>query len=116
GPLPMNASQEKAPPRPHFVRHNRNFAYMKHFRSKPNNDGKQKWGATLTSPELITERFKQGFDPQYRHSLYQQMRYVFGESWRKDQYGGAMEGGDFPDYADIRVKYQEIGRSRRIYS
>src|SRR2546423_1474401 len=89
---------------------------MKRFRSKPNNDGKKQWGASLTSAELITERFKQGFDPQYRHSLYQQMRYVFGESWRKDQYGGAMEGGDFPDYADIRVKYQEIGRSRRIYS
>lgn len=80
-------------------------------------DGKKKWGRTLTPPDLITERFKQGFDPQYRSSLYNQMRYVFGEAWRKEiSSGAALDGGDFPDYADIRVKYQEVGRTRRIYS
>jgi hypothetical protein len=42
------------------------------------------------------------------------MRYAFGESWRNDASPLGFEGGDFPDCPDIRVKYQEIGRSRRI--
>jgi len=79
-------------------------------------DGRGKWGGGLTSGELINERLVQSFDPIYRNSLYQQMRYAFGENWRKDQAAASatLDGHTFPDYPDILVRYQEIGRSRRI--
>lgn len=86
----------------------------KRFR-KPPTDGHKKWNARLTPADAISLRFAQAYDPLYRNSLYHQMRYAFGESWRKDQgVAGAMDMLDFPDFPDIRVRYQEIGRSRRI--
>jgi hypothetical protein len=84
--------------------------------SKEYGDGRQKWGSKLTPPEVINERLTQAFDPIYRNSLYNQMRYAFGENWRKDQAAASatLDGHIFPDYPDILVRYQEIGRSRRI--
>lgn len=78
-------------------------------------DGHKKYSTRLTPADAITERFIQAYDPIYRNSIYQQMRYAFGETWRKD-FGasGALDVGGFPDYPDIKVRYQEIGRSRRI--
>lgn len=68
--------------------------------------------ARLTTPEQITERMRQWYDPDWHMSLYRQMNYAFGEPWNKNY--GMVAGDEFPDFGDITVKFQEIGRSRRI--
>lgn len=79
-------------------------------------DGYGKSGTTLTPKDEITQRLKDSHDPFRRLSYYNQMRYAFGESWRKDGFMGLHAGGwdAFADYPDIFVRFQEVGRSRKI--
>jgi hypothetical protein len=85
------------------------------FQGKQSYDGFGEQDNTLTPAELIKTRLLQAFDPNYRESAYQQMRYMFGLKWSEGRTGSYVDG-DFPNYPDIYVRYQEVGRSRKILS
>lgn len=71
--------------------------------------------AKLTSKENIQKRLLEGFDREYHDSLYRQIQYAFGEPWRQGAVSGTGTNFVFPDYENFTVKYQEIGRSKRIF-
>lgn len=66
----------------------------------------------LTSPDEIRERIETSYDPEYYGSIYSQINYAFGESFEKNNRHAV--AGEIPDWPNIQVRYQEIGRSRRI--
>lgn len=66
----------------------------------------------LTPADEIQYRLQAAWDPDYYMSLYSQACYAFGEPY--DKVSRNMSMGDIPDWTDITVRYQEIGRSRRI--
>lgn len=70
--------------------------------------------ANIITAEELKTRLMSGYDPQYHTRIYRQMSYAFGEPWNKAVPTADARAGDLPDWQDIVVRYQEIGRSRRI--
>lgn len=70
-------------------------------------------GNGLTSAESILRRLKEGYDPDYHNTLYRQVMYSLGEKWAGVR-GLDTDSGRFPHYPSIKVKYLQIGQSRRI--